>query len=73
MIMFYLFKLNEMEKELVMKITGMLQVIPAHAEWNIDIVGIQPTIDGLYVVYRNSDSPIQRFARLIKYCELVEE
>ena len=61
-----------MEKELVMKITGMLQVIPAHASWNINIAGIQPTIDGLYVVYRDSNT-IQRMAKLIKYSELVEK
>ena len=60
-----------MEKELLEKIIGMLQVIPAHVEWNIKIERIQPRIDGLYVTYCNSDAPIQKFARLIKYCELV--
>lgn len=52
------------------KITSMLQAIPAHAEWDIGIIGIQPVLEGLYIVYHNRENPIQRIARLIKYCEL---
>lgn len=57
-----------MNTELVNKITSMLQAIPAHAKW--DIIGIQPVLEGLYIVYCNRENPIQRVARLIKYCEL---
>ena len=59
-----------MQKELVIKITGMLQAIPAHSDWDIEITGIDPTIAGLKVVYRDRKNPIQRMARTIKYCDL---
>ena len=59
-----------MQKELVNKITEMLQAIPAHADWDIEIVGIDPTIAGLKVVYRDQKNPIQRMAKTIKYCDL---
>ena len=62
-----------MQKELVMKITSILQAIPEHAEWNIEIIDIQPVIDGLYIVYRNSDDYNQRAARLIEYCNLLPQ
>lgn len=59
-----------MNTELANKITSMLQAIPAHAKWDIEIIGIQPVLEGLYIVYRNRENPIQGVARLIKYCEL---
>ena len=57
-----------MNTELANKITSMLQAIPAHAKWDIEIIGIQPVLEGLYI--HNRENPIQRIARLIKYCEL---
>ena len=48
----------------------MLQAIPAHLDWDIEIVGIDPTIAGLKVVYRDKRSPIQRMVKIIKYCDL---
>ena len=59
-----------MQKELVIKIIGMLQAIPAHSDWDIEITGIDPTIAGLKVVYRDKRSPVQRMVRVIKYCDL---
>ena len=59
-----------MQKELVIKITEMLQAIPAHSDWEIEITGIDPVVSGLKVVYRDKRSPIQRIARVIKYCDL---
>ena len=59
-----------MQKELVIKITEMLQAIPAHSDWDIEIAGIDPTIAGLKVVYRDRKNPIQRMAKTIKYCDL---
>ena len=59
-----------MQKELVAKITEMLQAIPAHSDWDIEVVGIDPTIAGLKVVYRDRKNPIQRMARVIRYCDL---
>lgn len=59
-----------MNTELVNKITSMLQAIPAHANWDIEIIGIQPTLEGLYIVYHNRENPIQRIARLIEYSKL---
>ena len=63
-----------MQKELVAKITEMLQAIPAHSDWDIEIVGIDPTIEGLKVVYKvvysDKRSPIQRMVKKIKYCDL---
>ena len=59
-----------MQKELVVKITEMLQAIPAHSDWDIEIVGIDPVDTGLKVVYRDRKNPIQRLARVIKYCDL---
>lgn len=56
-----------MNTELANKITSMLQAIPAHAKWDIEIIGIQPVLEGLYIVYHNRENPIQRIARLIKY------
>lgn len=41
-----------MNTELANKITSMLQAIPAHAKWDIEIIGIQPVLEGLYIVYR---------------------
>ena len=49
-----------MQKELVAKIAKMLQAIPAHSDWDIEIVGIDPVDTGLKVVYRDKRSPIQR-------------
>lgn len=48
-----------MNTELANKITSMLQAIPAHAKWDIEIIGIQPVLEGLYIVYRNRENPIQ--------------
>lgn len=59
-----------MQKELVVKTTEILQAIPAHSDWDIEIVGIDPTIEGLKVVYRDKRSPIQRMVKTIKYCDL---
>ena len=59
-----------MQTELVVKITEILQDIPAHSDWDIEIVGIDPTIAGLKVVYRDKRSPVQRMVRVIKYCDL---
>ena len=58
-----------MSTALVQKITGILQKYPAHADWDIEIIDIQPRMDGLFVVYRNKGF-IQRLARLIKYRSL---
>lgn len=55
-----------MNTELVNRITSMLQAIPVHAKWDIGIIGIQPVLEGLYI----RENPIQRVAKLIKYCEL---
>lgn len=38
-----------MNTELANKITSMLQAIPAHAKWDIEIIGIQPVLEGLYI------------------------
>ena len=59
-----------MQKELVIKIAEMLQAIPAHFDWDIEITGIDPVVTGLKVVYRDRKNPIQRMARTIKYCDL---
>ena len=59
-----------MQKELVIKITEMLQAIPVHANWDIEITGIDPVVTGLKVVYRDGKNPIQRMAKTIKYCDL---
>ena len=59
-----------MQKELVVKIIEMLQAIPAHSDWDIEITGIDPVVTGLKVVYRDKRSPIQRMVRVIKYCDL---
>ena len=59
-----------MQKKLIKKITEMLQAIPAHSDWDIEIVGIDPVDTGLKVVYRDKRSPIQRLAKVIKYCDL---
>lgn len=58
-----------MDKSLVTKISSMLQAIPVHAKWDIEIIDIQPTLKGLCVIYRNKEN-IQRFARLIEYSKL---
>lgn len=58
-----------MSTALVQKITGMLQEYPAHTDWDIEILDIQPRMDGLFVVYRNKGA-IQRLARLLKYRSL---
>ena len=59
-----------MQKKLRNKITEMLQTIPAHSDWDIEIVGIDPVDTGLKVVYRDRKNPIQRLAKVIKYCDL---
>lgn len=59
-----------MQKKLRNKITEMLQAIPAHSDWDIEVVGIDPVDTGLKVVYRDRKNPIQRLARVIKYCDL---
>ena len=59
-----------MQKELVIKITEMLQAIHAHSDWDIEITGIDPVVTGLKVVYRDRKNPIQRMAKTIKYCDL---
>lgn len=59
-----------MQKKLRNKITEMLQAIPAHSDWDIEVVGIDPVDTGLNVVYRDRKNPIQRLARVIKYCDL---
>ena len=59
-----------MQKELVVKITEMLQAIPAHSDWDIEITGIDPVVTGLKVVYRDRKNPIQRMSKTIKYCDL---
>ncbi len=59
-----------MQEELVAKITEMLQAIPAHSDWDIEITGIDPVVTGLKVVYRDRKNPIQRMVKTIKYCDL---
>ena len=59
-----------MNTELANKITSMLQAIPAHAKWDIEIIGIQPVLEGLYIVYRDRENPIHRDVILIEYCDL---
>ena len=59
-----------MQKKLRRKIIEILQAIPAHSDWDIEVVGIDPTIAGLKVVYRDRKDPIQRMAKVIKYCDL---
>lgn len=59
-----------MDKNLVIKITSMLQAIPEYAEWDIEIIGIQPTLEGLGIVFRNKENPIQRVVELIEYYKL---
>ena len=59
-----------MQKKLRNKIVEMLQAIPAHADWDIEIVGIDPVDTGLKVVYRDRKDTIQRMARVIRYCDL---
>ena len=59
-----------MQKELVVKIIEILQAIPAHSDWDIEIAGIDPTIAGLKVVYRDKRSTVQRMVKVIKYCDL---
>ena len=59
-----------MQKELVVKITKMLQAIPAHSDLDIEIVEIDTAIEGLKVVYSDKRSPIQRMVKKIKYCDL---
>lgn len=59
-----------MQKKLRNKISKMLQAIPAHLDWDIEIVGIDPVDTGLKVVYRDRKDPIQRMARVIRYCDL---
>ena len=45
-----------MNTELVNKITSMLQAIPAHAKWDIEIIGIQPVLEGIYCLSRQRES-----------------
>ena len=59
-----------MQKKLRNKITEMLQAIPAYSGWDIEILGIDPVDTGLKVVYRDRKEPIQRMARVIRYCDL---
>lgn len=59
-----------MQKKLRNKIVEMLRAIPAHADWDIEIVGIDPVDTGLKVVYRDRKDTIQRMARVIRYCDL---